>query len=212
MPQGIKAFFKRLRQRRRKRGESYYQGVLWTNRRQSRRPSARIFLYILVKICYNISEGGDIVKSRTLYVFSLFTWIFNVVALFVNIFWDIKAYCLIIIFFSLIVQTLFSIIRKQKKEKTDAVTSSFFDKLLLWCLTVTILLTIMSGFCGLLAGGNPEYRDGLYCLVNHNTVVKTISFGMYVYFVVCDYLTMFCGALIFSTLLLIITRIQHCKQ
>ena len=151
-------------------------------------------------------------KSGTLYVFSLITWYFNIAVLFINIFWDIKTFCLVVIFLSLIVQMIFAIIGNKKGEQTNIFKSSTFDKLLIWCLTIAILLTIVSGFSDLLTDGNPKYRDGIYCLVNHNTVVKTISLGTYFYLVVCNYLTMFCGTLIFSTLLLIITRIQHYKQ
>ncbi len=120
---------------------------------------------------------------------------------------------------SVILQLILLTARTKKKSEGDGdggvthLRTTRFDRILLSCLISALALGVASGVSSLIARGGdpglPDFRDGIYCLLNHGTVVKIISREMYIFLRACNDLSMFSWGLLISTVALILSRIQY---
>ena len=64
----------------------------------------------------------------------------------------------------------------------------------------------------LIAGGGPEEIDGVYCIVNHGDIVRTVTEGAYIFFLVCEVMIFTFGLLIFSSMMAMRIRKMYVLQ
>ena len=137
---------------------------------------------------------------RSLYTFSLATWIANWVLSIINLLVDIRVISFMLLFLSVVLQGWLS--GDFFKSKYKAEKSNQKD-----LLDITVLISgviakvgMAVGFVSLMiSGGGPAIVDGVYCVVSHGDILYDISRNLYVYLSVCEYMLMFCGLLVFTT-------------
>ena len=138
--------------------------------------------------------------SKWLYIFSLYTWLANMAFIIINLFVDMFAISVVLLFVSVALQGIFS----GAFSNNDFALEKTANKTWLDCMV--LISKILSAFgMGIgagslfIAGGGPEIVGEEYCIVNHGAVVRVISGNWYIYFSVCQYLMLFFGMLIFTT-------------
>lgn len=138
--------------------------------------------------------------GKPLYYFSMLTWLLNMILIVISFFFGGSGIWLVAIFASVFIQGIAS---GAFSDETAVPQAPSPCKILDHCLLVSKYFSggaMTIGFLSILiGGGGPEVVDGVYCLVNHGDIVRTLSEGWFLYFSICELAMFFCGMLFFST-------------
>lgn len=151
--------------------------------------------------------------SKLTYIFSVFTWIANIVLIFVNIFLDLFAFSLIFLFASVLLQGFLSGVFWSSDSLPDnSVQKTRFDTVLLIFEIVSAIFWGVGFIFLMTSGGNPEVIGGEYCIMNHGEIVSTISKNTFILLSVCEYFVLYFGMLFFTTFMLSTVRARFLMQ
>ncbi len=141
--------------------------------------------------------------SKTIYIFSLLTWLIHIAFIAVSVFLEIPAVWVVTLFFSVFIQGIVSGALSGDTAIPHTNTKrTFLD----FCLNISFLVSavfaVLGGISLLIAGGGPEIIDGSYFIVNNGEIVREVSSAsLFTYFCICDFLIFNCGMLIFTSLM-----------
>lgn len=136
--------------------------------------------------------------NKFIYSFSLLTWIANICFVILYFFLDFSAIWILIIFISNFLQVLF-FIKNTDCNENEIKPHALIDHLLNISKYISICVTAICFVSLLVVQGGPEVVNGIYCIVDHGEVVRTVSKNWFFYFTLCkDFLFIF-GILIFSS-------------
>lgn len=151
--------------------------------------------------------------SPALYIFSLVVWGFNLFCGVFHYFINISGLWMIAVFISVLIEGICSGAFNGEPAIPDGVYKKRF---LDYCLSISSLVARCASVFGfaaiLIAGGTPQEIDGVYCVVNHGDIVRTVSEGWYLFLLVCEVFIFTFGLLIFSSLMAMRIRKLYVMQ
>ena len=148
-----------------------------------------------------MENKGKYIKS--LYCFSLLSWILNICFIIMQFFIEISMAWIIAFFASIIIQGIAS---GAFGDKTAIPNVKIKRKFLDYCINISLILavviTAISGISLFIAGGGPEIINNTYCIVNHGDVVREISSPyLFLFLSICHFMLANCTILTFSSLM-----------
>lgn len=148
-----------------------------------------------------MEKKGKYIKS--LYCFSLLSWILNICFIIMQFFIEISMAWIIAFFASIIIQGIAS---GAFGDKTAIPNVKIKRKFLDYCINISLILavviTAISGISLFIAGGGPEIINNTYCIVNHGDVVREISSPyLFLFLSICHFMLANCTILTFSSLM-----------
>ena len=151
--------------------------------------------------------------SSVLYIFSLVVWGFNLFCGVFHYFINILPLWMIVVFVCVLIEGIWSgAFNGEPLIPDGAYKKCFLD----YCLSISSIVAhcaAVFGFLGILiAGGTPEEIDGVFCVVNHGDIVRTVSEGWYLFLLVCELFIFTFGLLIFSSLMAMRIRKLYVMQ
>ena len=151
--------------------------------------------------------------NKPIYYFSLLTWIANICLVIIPFFCDLSGFWILGIFISILMQGIISgaFFDETHIPKTTEKHATI-DHCLFVSKYISILLAAIGFISLLIGGGGPEMIEEAYYLVNHGDIVRQISEGWFIYFVICETLLFTCGTLYFSTIMALRIRVLYLIQ
>ncbi len=141
-------------------------------------------------------------RYNGLYAFALVTWFFNLACFATGSFIRNWRVCCVAVFVSVMIQGILSGAFRSDGDNSCTEPKRGFDHLLSF-VGIFAFIVAMAGDVSLyVAGGRPEMQDGIYCIVNHGDVVRTVSKPWFIFLSVCEYACFYCMLLVFSTFML----------
>ena len=151
--------------------------------------------------------------NPVLYIFSLLVWGFNLFCCIFHYFIEIPPTWIIVVFVCVFIEGIWSGAFSGEPAIPDgAYKKRFLD----YCLIISSIVARCAAVFGfvaiLIAGGGPEEIDGVYCIVNHGDIVRTVTEGAYIFFLVCEVMIFTFGLLIFSSMMAMRIRKMYVLQ
>lgn len=141
-------------------------------------------------------------RYNGLYAFSLVTWLFNLACFATGFFICNWRVCCVAVFVSVMIQGILSGAFRSDGDNNCTEPKRGFGRLLSFAGIFAVIVAMASGASLIVAGGGPEMQDGIYCIVNHGDVVRTVSKPWFIFLSVCEYACFYCMLLVFSTFML----------
>lgn len=140
--------------------------------------------------------------NPALYIFSLVVWGFNLFCCIFHYFIEIPSPWIIVVFACVLIEGICSGAFSGEPAIPDG---AFKKRFLDYCLFISNIVGYCASLFGflaiLIAGGRPEEINGVYFIVDHGDIVRTITEGWYIFFLICEVMIFTFGLLIFSSLM-----------
>lgn len=151
--------------------------------------------------------------NPVLYIFSLVVWGFNLFCCIFHYFIEIPPTWIIVVFVCVFIEGIWSGAFSGEPAIPDgAYKKRFLDYCLIISSIVARCVAVFGFVAILIAGGGPEEIDGVYCIVNHGDIVRTVTEGAYIFFLVCEVMIFTFGLLIFSSMMAMRIRKMYVLQ